>query len=224
MQHNDNETAWMRDGYEQCYYSGALGGAWGFVHRAMEKPFGPTASLPQVIELGAGQGQHASFVRHDFDRYVLTDLRSELIRPPVNDFRFEVCAADATSLGQFDDGQFDRLIATCLLVHLPDPLAALQEWRRIVKPGGHLTIYIPCEPGMLTRLARQTYIWPKARRHGLRDPELMMYQGHKIHFPALRTFLRRAFDEDAIKVQRFPIRLAPWNAALFDIYQVQRIG
>lgn len=212
----------MRDGYEQCYYSGALGGAWNFVHRAMEKPFAPTVSLPQIIELGAGQGQHAPFVRHAFDRYVLTDLRSELIRPPTGDPRFEVCAADAMNLHQFDDGQFDRVIATCLLVHLPDPLAGLREWRRIVRPGGHLTIYVPCEPGMLTRFARQTYIWPKARRHGLHDPELMMYEGHKIHFPALRTFLRRTFVDDTIKVQRFPTRFAPWNAALFDIYQVRR--
>ncbi len=217
-----DETRWMRDGYEQCYYTGALKNAWALVHRTMERPFGPDKSLPHVLELGAGQGQHCEFVRHRFERYTMTDLRPDLIVPQDNDPRFEIREVDASDLSQFPDGAFDRIIATCLLVHLDDPLSALQEWRRVVKPGGHLTIYIPCEPGLLTRIIRKSYIWPKARRNGLKDPELMTYTGHKIHYPALRTFLRHVFVDDEVTVVRRPIPRLPWNLALFDVYQVRR--
>ncbi|QIK75453.1 class I SAM-dependent methyltransferase [Nocardioides piscis] len=214
----------MASGYEACYYTGVLGWVWGRVHAAMERRYRSLAGIGTVLELGAGHGQHAHFVKHPFDRYVASDLRAELVRIPEADPRFQVASVDASDLSQFGDGTIDRLVATCLLVHLPDPYAALGEWRRVLTDGGHATIYVPCEPSWLNRTARSGFIWPRARRHGAEDPELLAYQGHQVHYPAMRTFIDRTFAGDDVSRTRYPVPGLPWNLSLFEIVHVRKIG
>lgn len=43
----------------------------------------------------------------------------------------------------FADGEFSYLVNFHLLEHLPDPRAAIREWLRVVKPGGHVCMVIP---------------------------------------------------------------------------------
>lgn len=43
----------------------------------------------------------------------------------------------------FPDGAFDYVFTCHLLEHLPDPRAALSEWLRVVRPGGHVASVIP---------------------------------------------------------------------------------
>ncbi|MEV0298558.1 class I SAM-dependent methyltransferase [Nocardia sp. NPDC050710] len=49
--------------------------------------------------------------------------------------------ADATQI-PFDDNTFDALSARHMLYHVPDPRAALSEFRRTVKPGGTVAIVV----------------------------------------------------------------------------------
>jgi len=60
--------------------------------------------------------------------------------------------AGATSLAQvffpaeripYPDGTFDFLVNEHVLEHLPDPITALKEWMRVMKPGGILFITLP---------------------------------------------------------------------------------
>jgi len=41
------------------------------------------------------------------------------------------------------DGQFDYVYSSHFLEHLDEPVEALHEWYRILKPGGHLILYLP---------------------------------------------------------------------------------
>lgn len=219
---SESEAHWMSDGYEQCYYTGSLGRMWAHVHKLLERPFSRSQSFDKVLELGAGQGQHLQFVKHSYNDYWLTDLRSDLVDQEELKDQVHVLSVDAQSLHQFADQSFDRLIATCLLVHLRDPLSALQEWRRVVKANGWLSIYVPLEPSLANRVARRLFIWPKSRRHGAEDPEFLMYFGHQIHYIALKVFMHRVFALDRVVKQRFPSRFIPWNFGLFEIWHVQR--
>ena len=65
---------------------------------------------------------------------------------------------DATSL-TYSDHSFDRLIATHVLEHLPNPVQVLKEWNRVIRPQGVISIVLPCDPGMLWRLGR--YLGPR---------------------------------------------------------------
>ncbi|HRE06445.1 MAG TPA: class I SAM-dependent methyltransferase [Opitutaceae bacterium] len=50
---------------------------------------------------------------------------------------------EATSLSGLPDGSYDLVISSHCLEHVANPLAALAEWRRVVRPGGHLLLLLP---------------------------------------------------------------------------------
>lgn len=51
----------------------------------------------------------------------------------------EVVVGDAASL-PFEDGSFDVVLCAFVVFFMPDPTAALEEWRRVLAPGGRLVI------------------------------------------------------------------------------------
>lgn len=50
---------------------------------------------------------------------------------------------DATDLASIADGSYEFLLASHILEHVANPLRALQEFHRVVKPNGHLLIAVP---------------------------------------------------------------------------------
>jgi SAM-dependent methyltransferase len=52
----------------------------------------------------------------------------------------QVMDAQKTSFG---DGSFDVIIASDVLEHLADAPQALQEWHRLLRPGGMLIVFVP---------------------------------------------------------------------------------
>lgn len=50
---------------------------------------------------------------------------------------------EARHLEGIADDSYDALLASHVLEHLADPLGALGEWQRVVRPGGHLLLVMP---------------------------------------------------------------------------------
>jgi len=50
---------------------------------------------------------------------------------------------EATDMNFFPDSTYDLILASDVLEHISDPLKALKEWRRVVKPGGYLFLVLP---------------------------------------------------------------------------------
>lgn len=63
---------------------------------------------------------------------------------------WEWVVADATRL-PWDDGMFDTVYAGEIIEHVPDPTAALCEWRRVLAPGGTLILSTPNRDRLLAR-------------------------------------------------------------------------
>lgn len=50
---------------------------------------------------------------------------------------------DAADLSLFADESFDAVFSSHVLEHMEDMQGALNEWCRVIKPGGHLCLYVP---------------------------------------------------------------------------------
>jgi len=58
---------------------------------------------------------------------------------------YDAPQGDAQMLANVDDQTFDFLFSSHCLEHVRDPVEALANWIRVVKPGGHLVISVPDE-------------------------------------------------------------------------------
>lgn len=204
-------------------YTGAVGLYSRFVHWLMERPF-RRGRFNLVVEVGAGAGQHARSVRSWCGRYVESDVDSSLVgmhsRTTKGGAHVERMTLDAQDLSIFADDSVDRLIATCLLAHLDAPEMALTEWRRVMRDGGFVSVYVPCEPGWLLRTVRRIVMVPKARKFG-QDHLATIYRDHRNHYPGMRAMMEGVFAGDVIRRVRFPFAFLGWNLSLFEVWQVR---
>lgn len=96
----------------------------------------------RVLEIGGGTGANLPFYGEDVEELVITEPEEPMARRldkkltgyprPVRSVR-----APAEEL-PFEDGSFDVVVATLVLCTVDDPDRALQEARRVLKPGGRL--------------------------------------------------------------------------------------
>ncbi len=118
-------------------------------------------SLPdgsRILDAGAGEGQYAGwFALH---RYTGVDLG---IGDKSWDYRELDALADLCAL-PFADATFDAAINIVTLEHLPEPLRALQEIARTLRPGARLLIAVPHE----WEVHQSPYDFYRYTRHGLR--------------------------------------------------------
>jgi SAM-dependent methyltransferase len=95
-----------------------------------------------VIEIGFGTGQNVPFYPADVDQVAAiepADLGWKLAGKRLGATPIPVRRAglDGQAL-PFDDDTFDAALSTWTLCTIPDPVAALAELRRVLKPGGAL--------------------------------------------------------------------------------------
>jgi SAM-dependent methyltransferase len=55
---------------------------------------------------------------------------------------------EATNLNGIQDDAYDFLLSSHVIEHTANPIKALKEWIRVVKPGGHLIVIVPHKDGI----------------------------------------------------------------------------
>lgn len=207
--------------YESLNYNQGMAGYFlGKSHEWCERAFPAERHFARVLEVGAGTGVHVDYVQHGFDEYVMTDLNPPMldrIRVPAGKGRVVTAKEDASSL-TFPDASFDRLIATHVLEHLPNPHAVLREWARVVRPGGVISMVLPCDPGMAWRLGRAVGSRGKFVRAGIAY-DYWMAREHINPINNLVSFLHYYFD--SIDEQWLPCRVPSMDFNLFYIAHVR---
>lgn len=188
------------DNYAELNYDKSLAGRMlRGSHKIIERKFSGGQHFSRVAEVGAGTGQHLQFVRHQFDEYLMTDFSIDMLRQV--DFsdssghahKVKVSREDATSLS-FPDQSIDRLIATHVLEHLPEPHLVLREWNRVVRPGGWISVVLPCDPGVLWRLGRTMGPRRRATRMGIAY-DYVMAREHINSITNLVALVRHYFED-----------------------------
>lgn len=98
----------------------------------------------RVLDLGCGPGDGADLIHELGGTAIGLDystgmLRTASARPALSG---RLLRADAGRL-PFADGAFDKLVCTNSFHHYPEHLAALREMRRVLRPGGVLSLVDP---------------------------------------------------------------------------------
>ena len=108
------------------------------------------AELPEHCELldaGAGEQKyrpycsHLSYQAQDFAQYQPGEDRSGL-HSTAWDYRGLEIVSDITAIPR-GDASFDAILCTEVFEHLPDPIRAIHEFARLLRPGGRLLLTAP---------------------------------------------------------------------------------
>jgi SAM-dependent methyltransferase len=192
------------------------------------------------VEIGALQSplqvRPDAYIRYA-DRLTVDEARAHY--PELDPFPLVTPSiiCDAAALAPVADSSVDFVVANHVLEHLRDPLAALREWLRVVRAGGHLYIAVPDHNNVLDRLRPITPVehliadfeerperleadrshyreWVASTRPHLSQEEQDEQQAHlestgyAIHF---HTFTRDTFaalmDAAAVRFQAEPVEL-----------------
>jgi SAM-dependent methyltransferase len=101
----------------------------------------------KVLDVGAGTCpykylfNHCDYKTHDFKKYEGVKLNGE------QDYGKIDYVSDIVNI-PIEDNSFDVVLCTEVLEHVPEPIKALEEMSRLLKPGGRLLITAPLGSGL----------------------------------------------------------------------------
>jgi len=179
-----------------------------------------------VLELGGGEGGHLKYVNNFPQKsYVILDPR----KPSQNTVKrvYEISSKVKFVSGiaediPFQDGYFDRVISTCVLAHLDDPLAALLECYRVTKENGVLSFLVTTDPGFLNQLVKKIYSYRKLNKMSEYPASLIYALDHRNGVINLLAIIRYVFKNDSIKMNYYPFLFPSVNFNLAVIVNITK--
>jgi SAM-dependent methyltransferase len=104
----------------------------------------PPGGGQRALDVGTGRGHFARYLVRLGYRVTAVDLSAQMVKAAQAAARrsrleIDVQQQDAEALS-FADDRFDVVVSRNLLWTLPDPQRALDDWRRVLRPGGCLLV------------------------------------------------------------------------------------
>lgn len=113
----------------------------------IEKTLKKIPANSKILDAGAGELSkkkyctHLTYVAQDFAQYVGQGDGNGLQTTTWDQTKLDIIS-DITAI-PVENSSFDAVMCIEVFEHLPDPLAALQEFSRIVRSGGYLVLTAP---------------------------------------------------------------------------------
>ena len=177
-----------------------------------------------ILEVGAGEGFHVPYVDSNFSKYFMVDISSRDLEPLAAELqsqgKLEFSVGDGRSL-PYEDDKFDRVIFMCTLHHIQGTMNVLNQARRVTKSGGLISIYLPCDPGLIYRLFRWLILLNRVRKLRL-DYGLINAIEHSNHFDSILKQTKKAFAYDQLDMKYWPLPpFHSWNINICAIIQIR---
>lgn len=211
-------SCYTNGNYDHLLYKGISRHAMSVIHRHLEVGVAPSSSYPVTLEIGAGEGQHLPYVRHNFEIYFMLDIRSS--SSPVDRPNVIRLIADAEEL-PFADATVDRLLTTCVLHHLTYPEKSLEEWRRVTRKGGLLSLTVATDPGVIQRSIRTFTTARRAQQLGV-DYRIEIAREHRNHAASIMSMVEHVFRKDTVRYFGFPFPWKTWNFNATSTYVIRK--
>jgi SAM-dependent methyltransferase len=120
---------------------------------------------------------------------------------------------DVDRLSPIEDASFDAVIASHVIEHLANPLRALQEFHRVLRPGGRLVLIVPDRTRTFDRVRQPTTLRHLLDEHARNVAEVSeehirefcqaIYSQPPIHPPEVREWHNPAtLDSDGLALLR----------------------
>jgi SAM-dependent methyltransferase len=132
-----------------------------------------------LLDYGCGSGQFLQLVGDKIGEGVGIDLDARLVEKAASDNRFpnvRYLRADASANLPFENGRFDVIVTFGVLEHVGPERPYIQEFHRLLRPGGSLVIAVPSMgPFRMFDIGNIKYNFPYLHRwfyyHVARQPE-----------------------------------------------------
>jgi ubiquinone/menaquinone biosynthesis C-methylase UbiE len=176
-----------------------------------------------VLEIGAGQGEHFPFVNTNFAKYTMSDI-SDWGAPDIskiletdNRATFEIQDIQALT---YPDSSFDRVITTCVIAHVDEPYESFLEVRRVTKNEGTCSFLVSADPSILLRFIRAMLTAPKMKK--LSSPYLLINAiSHRNSANGIIEIAKHVFRDDQVQIKYLPFRIRSWNLSTHIIINVK---
>ena len=149
----------LQNRYNKYQDSGSVGLLMNICHKGLEDDLKHLSNKrsDKILEIGAGTSPHINYINDEFKKYFFLENSKYSIKYLKKKFLKKNNIVYKLYSGRkipFKSNYFDRIIISHVLEHIPDPEFFLDEMLRKLKPGGRLSIALPCDPGILWRLGR----------------------------------------------------------------------
>ncbi|MFC1549983.1 class I SAM-dependent methyltransferase [Candidatus Neomarinimicrobiota bacterium] len=101
----------------------------------------------KILDAGAGQMRykesctHLKYISQDLAEYDGVGDSIGLQKQAIHDWNVDIIS-DISEIPE-EDNSYDAILCTEVFEHIPDPLRVLQEFSRLLKPGGELILTVP---------------------------------------------------------------------------------
>jgi ubiquinone/menaquinone biosynthesis C-methylase UbiE len=91
-----------------------------------------------------------------------------------------------------------------LLLHLNEPMTALEEWLRVLKKDGVIDTVVPNDQSILVKLYRSIYSRRKSKKLGFADFDLVNAFEHRSYYERVFLLVKATFPISQFEFVHYP--------------------
>ena len=178
----------------------------------------------KILEIGAGRGEFYEYIENNFQSYLMTDIsdwgKNHILELGKKDPRIKFEQQNIEDI-KYEDNYFDRIIVSCVIAHVTEPFKALEEVRRVTKPGGVISIFISTDPSILLRIARKVFTERKMKNLSIPYKLLNSIQ-HRNTPTSILDMVDWIYQKDKVEKDYLPFKIKSWNLSTHLIVNIKK--